>query len=887
MYRNISYSIREDYTGEIRLDTWDVDGNPVTEHHTHESWLYYESPNGNFNSMFGTKISKKEFINTIERSKWLKQNRDTKKIFENLNPIREFLIDYYEGQQEEPEFVKHELRKHFLDIEVATDGKGFPVPDKAAAPINVISIYDSIDKEFNVWVLPDKRHDSNRTAKFKNAKRMIGVDFKADKATKKVTPNDEVEIDVKYHVFDRETEMLTHFCKWFNNNSPDVLSGWNVDGFDVPYIVNRITKVCPAFTVDLLSPIGNVKQVTKIDKLTKKSTTSFEIEGVAVLDYQFLYRDKFNIIDKKPNYKLDTISGIELGVGKLTYDCSITEFWQTDFERFVEYNIIDTARVFQLDDKLKYIDLTRMICNFGLCEYQAIYKSAPYIFGALTLQCRNLNKLIISSTPGENIAQGFEGAHVWPTIAGMYRRGIASFDLASLYPNIICTVNISPETKIGKIVDDSDPNLLVMKMANGRIKYLTPEEMTNLTKKATRASNGVYYINPDLKEGVMPSFISRLYSKRVEFKGKMKSAVQEGREAEASHFDRVQHATKIFLNSIYGQLGSRYFPMYDLDNAEAVTLTGQKIIVNTGKFVNSYLQKVYNSKIDNHIVAGDTDSVYCRVDPIVNHVIGEDGDMEEHLHEVCTEIDKLEGQINKFASSFVKNKLFSPRDRIVFERETFCTQGAFLAKKRYILRVRNSDGERLKDGTYKMGEYFKYTGVEVKKSETPDAIKDAMKYIIENALRKPWTNKEYHLEIDKIWTKFKGLDPDDIAFWKGYNTTKDSPGFLQAEKGANAHAKATIYHNQFLDKLNLAGKYEAIQQGDRIRFAYINKNNPYGIQYIAWLESMYPEFRELFEVDRVTMFSKVFLKPLKRFEDVNGWRAADPTRQVLCELDDL
>jgi DNA polymerase elongation subunit (family B) len=696
-----------------------------------------------------------------------------------------------------------------------------------------------------------------------------------------------MQVGIKYHVFDKEIEMLTHFCKWFNKNHCDVLTGWNVDGFDIPYMINRIKKVCSGGTVDLLSPINDVKSITKIDKVSKKSIVSYSIEGISTLDYQFLYKDKFNIVDKKPNYKLDTIAEFELGVGKMHYEGSITDFWRNKFEDFVEYNVIDVERVFQLEDKLKYIDLTRMICNFGLCEYISIYKSAPYIYGALTLQCRSLGKVIISSTPGENLSEGFEGAHVWPTVAGMYRRGVASFDLASLYPNIICTVNISPETKIGKIIDDSDPDNLVMKLANGRIKYLNQDELTNLQSKATRASNGVYYINPDTKEGIMPSFISRLYSKRVEFKGKMNEAKQAGNTDEANHFDRVQHATKIFLNSIYGQLGSRYFPMFDLDNAEAVTLTGQQIIKNTGHFVNNYLHKVYKSDIENHIVAGDTDSVYVRVDPIINKVIGEDGDMENHLQELITEVDKMEGQINKFASAFVKKKLLSPRDRIVFERETFCTQGAFLAKKRYILRVRNSDGARNSDGTYKIVEKFKYTGVEVKKSEHPDAIKEELKFIIENSLREPWSNKKYHEEIDRIWKKFISLPPDDIAFWKGYNTTKDSPGFLQAEKGANAHAKAAIFHNQLLEKFGLQGKYEEIHQGDRIRFAYLNKNNPYGLAGIGWLENWYPEFDEVFEIDRVRMFDKIFLKALANYEKVNGWRPGDPTRAVLVELDDL
>ena len=498
MYRNVTYKIHpeRDWIGEIRLDTWDEDGNPVTEYHTHESWCFFESNIGNYTSMFDSKLEKLTFKNSIQKYKWVKENRESRKIYENISPVKEFCIDKYQPFCDNTDFYKFQLRKQFFDIECATDGLSFPEPEDAPAPINVITIFDTTFNKYFIWVLPMSRYDSHKNLTFTNTE------------------------EKEYFVFTRETEMLTHFINWFHSNYPDVLSGWNIDAFDIPYLINRICKILPDDAHLKLSPIFEIRK-EEIRPKIGKSYNTYKIEGISVLDYQFLYRDKFNTLEKRENYKLDTIARIELGVGKLDYVGTITEFWQNEFEKFVEYNRIDVARVYELDKKLKYIELARKIVGYGLCEFEEIYSSTPYIYGAILLQTRKEGKYVLSSTPGQKHTDGFEGAFVWPTIAGTYKRGITSTDLNSLYPNIMRTINISPETKIGKIEDESDPDAIVLKLANGKIKLLTKNELNILKTKCTKAGNNVLYYKTEYKEGIIPKLISKIYGDRVAAKGRL------------------------------------------------------------------------------------------------------------------------------------------------------------------------------------------------------------------------------------------------------------------------------------------------------------------------------------------------------------------------------
>ena len=874
MYRNVCYDIT-DGRGVITLFTWDENGKPITEIHDHESHLHFENPKGKDGvSIFGDALMKRSFPHAGDRKKWLNNNPGVK-VYESLSPTREFLVNHYAGQQEEVDFRKHKLRTHYFDIEIAVEDE-FPKPDKAAYPINVIGLYDNYLEQYYCWVLTEDRDQ------FKD------------------------HDNVNYFTFKREYELLHHYMDWYAMNTPDVITGWNIEAFDVPYLVNRLDRICFEKR-DALSPVGKVRPISRKQKNKINETKTYTFEGVSLIDYLSLYKYKFIGQEKLHNYKLETVAQYELGYGKLDYEGTFKEFYKRDFKTFVEYNIHDVRLVKELDEKKGFIELSRLICNMGLCEYEAIYKSQPYIFGALLLEARARNQVMISRNP-ENLTEdiSYAGGYVFPPSIARYTRGIATLDFSSLYPNTMICLNISPETKVGKIMEENDDEV-VLKTPDKTVR-LSPKKLDELLEtKLVRAANNVLYVNPDIKMGVIPAFLDRLYTSRKDMRVLMVEAdmkiaqikgllatMEEGEKKEKYKLAKqkleldsdvcytTQKAYKLFLNSIYGQLGSKYFPMFDLDNAEAVTLSGQKLTKSGADFLNKYFAKNYGVETSS-IVFGDTDSVGIDCQPIVDDLIGSDTAFtDDNIQQICDSIDAPGGlveAVNDHMFHITRDHFHSPLRRIEFKREKFCSEGAFVAKKRYVVRVRNNEGAPC--------DKFSYTGLEVRRSEHPDAVKDMLRHVIETSLDEGWSNTQYKEEVTKLWSKFREFEPGDVAYWKGYNTEKKTTGFLTSEKRTGSHARGAHYHNHILEHLNLLGKYDKIRVEDRIRFAYLYKTNVYGIDVISWKDEYPEEFKDIFEIDYPKMFSKILQRPLEPFEKISKWSKVDPNEEELQDISAL
>jgi DNA polymerase elongation subunit (family B) len=867
MYRNISYRLNKNWEGIIRLDTWDKDGNPVTEEHTHESHLYYDCSKGKAESVYGHKIKKLTFKSIVDRSRWVKEHTGSYEMFDMLTPVREFLVKRFAGQQETPEFTKFDLRVHFIDIEVAVEDE-FPEPRDAKYPINVMTIYDSYLKKYITWICTDE------------------TDLKFE-------DTDENE----YHVYFSEKKMLTDFLRWFQANYPDVIAGWHSDAFDMPYIVNRIQKKL-AYGEELkLSPIGKIR-VNK-DTLRRGEFQTFDehiIEGITCLDYLFLYKQKFSFKNLS-SFTLGNVGEEELGYGKLEYKGSIKDFWKRDFNRYVDYNIQDVKLLVDLDSKLKYIKLTRLMCNMGLCEYSSIYRSQPYIYGAIVLEARKRNQMVLSKgLETQEKGAKFAGAVVFEPKVGFYGRGVSSLDLNSLYPNIMITLNISPETKVGRLVEVTDETATIQTADTGTVLEYPREKYDKLMNEhLSLASNNILYWKSSKKKGFIPTFLERLYTERrskkdqmlkvsAEIQAKKKNGDTDLTELETLKdlLDTTQLAFKLFLNSIYGQMGSKYFPMFDIENAVAVTATGQEIIKSSSEFISNWFKENYNQ--EETMIYGDTDSNYFRIDDFVNHHIGDEEFTEENIAKMCEILDnEFVPAVNEHCWNITQNKLHSPEKRIEFKRETLCTEGVFLAKKRYILHVRNDEGVFV--------DKFKYTGVEVKKSEHTKEIKSFLKHIIESSMRDSWDGRRYKKEITKVWEQFEQYSFEEIGFFKGYNSSREIAGFLKAEKGTGAHTRAVLIHNQLLDDMNIRSQYDPIVLGEKIRFLYVEPNNPYRIDVVAWKEGSLPEeFKELFDIDYPRMFDKAVMGPLSGKNGIckiNQWPTFDPTLEYACDFDDF
>ena len=889
MYRNVCYNVGPDtgWKGEITLYTWDDEGNPEERVFPHKSRLYYERPNGYYKSMFNTLLEKKEFDSIIERSRWIKNNPGIK-IFESFHPEREFLLDYFDGQQENDDFDKYDLRVHFIDIEIAIEEE-FPRPNNPIYPINVLTVYDNYLDEYHTWVYKNRKWCD------------MDTDFS-------IIPDDidksvEIPKNVELHVFDDERDMYLDFLKWYKKNRPDALTGWNIEDFDIPYLTERM-EVFLGETVELLSPVGTIKKEMREQRgFDSRKFYSYKIKGISTLDYLPIYRFKFG--DNLPSYKLENVAMEELGYGKINYEGTFKQFYRNNFVKFVYYNIIDVKVVKDLDEKLKYIALARNICNIGLCEYESIFRSSPAIIGALCLQAHQMGTKMLTSTGLEAMESHFTGAFVFEVKRGIYYGGISSLDLNSLYPNLMINLNISPETKVGKIISRDEYEIMI-RFQDGSIKKMHPDKLEDLRGKVTVSPNGVLYINPNKQVGLMPAFLERLYKMRKkvqkrdkavqdkisQIKSKMGKLTLEQqeiikpklRELETLHqnLNNRQHAYKIFLNSIYGQLGNKYFPLFDLDNAEAVTLSGQKVIKGSAIFLQDYFRKKYKLPDYTAPVAGDTDSLYFDCSPTVQKVLGELPRTWTHemIQKVCDELDgDLVKKINKNCNLITQKEFMSPLKNIEFKRETFCTEAMFLAKKRNILHVRDDEGLAV--------DKWKCTGVDIKRNELPIKIKDSLKHIIFTSLTERWEPIDYSNAIKKVWDDFNSLSADDIAFNKGYTTEKQTTGFLRAEKGTLAHARAAIYYNQILDNLNLGNKYDKIEVGDKVRFAFLLKTNPYGVDVIAWKDEWPKEFDGVFTIDYQIMFEKVVLGPLKRIIEINRWTTLHPANEIVTDIMNL
>lgn len=848
MYRNVVYNVR-DGQGVITLFTWDEAGNRVHVDVPHNSTIYYEDTRGKHKSLFGDPLAMKTFRNNGDRRRWQESHSEFR-AFGSFSPVREFLLTHFNDKFEDPTFAQYPLRVCFLDIEIEV-GDTFPKPDTADYPINCITVYDSLTEEYHTFVMDPQMR------KFEKIPSIM-------------------------HVFATEEEMLLEFLTWFRHNCPDILSGWNLEGFDIPYIVNRIKRTLPGQEV-MLSPLADVSKYTRNQRGHPESVSTYKIEGVTVLDYFFLYKYKFGKASAQ-SFKLDAIAMDVLGEGKVDYEGTISEFQKNDFEGFVGYNVVDVQLLVKMDKRLKFIELARTICNMGLCEYGAIFNSMPYILGSLALEGMKQGLILPSDPPSgsRDSDTSFTGALVFDIQPGVYRGGVATFDLNSLYPNIIISCNISPETKIAKIIEDLGGNVR-LKDRFGKEKIVERSAYEKLIKGLVKSSNNVLYTNPSLKKGLLPLWLEKAYATRkkmrIEAKRLEKLSIQakdEGDEKEsirleieAKRADLFQLGFKIMLNSAYGQLGSKHFPLFDLDNAEAVTISGQHIIKNSADFLNKVFKVKFNAD-KNIILGGDTDGLCVNMEALVKTVFGgelPDKWSKEKIHQACVIIDKVTDVLNVNCQKIVERDFNSPVQTIEFKREAFCTEAAYLAKKHYVLHVRDSEGTPV--------DFFKYTGVEVKKNEFSKVVKKILSEVIEKSMIDNWGREEFSKRGLEIWEKFAKMKPDQIAITKGIGTDKLIPaGFMIAAKGVPGHAKAALFHNQLIEKLDLKKKYDNLKLGDKVKFVYV-KNNQFDIDAIGWKDKWPKEFSEYFEVDYQTMFEKMILSPLETFAEINKWSKID------------
>ena len=711
-----------------------------------------------------------------------------------------------------------------IDIETECEN-GFPDPHKAVDPLISITIKNHQTKKIMVWGV----------GKFNNTRD-----------------------DVTYVECDTEGKLIQEFLTFWQAYYPDIITGWNTEFFDIPYICNRIKNLFGEDEVKRLSPWKSVfsKKVFSMGR----DHQIYEIQGIAALDYLDLYR-KFTYTSQE-SYRLDHIAYVELGERKdgNPFD-TFKDWYKNDFQSFIEYNITDVELVDRLEDKMKLIELCLTMAYDAKVNYTDVLGSVKYWDILIYNHLRKKN-IIIPQKRKNTKAEKYEGAYVKDPIVGMHN-WVMSFDLNSLYPHLIMQYNISPETLYSK---EKVKKMTVDKLLDRKVD-------TSILKGVTLTPNGALFKTNT--KGFLPEIMETMYNDRVTFKRKMLEAKQQYENTkdpkllkDISRYNNIQMAKKISLNSAYGAIGNAYFRYYELLLAEAITTSGQLSIRWIERSLNKYLNNLLGTDKHDYVLASDTDSVYITFDGLVNKVFGDKQDTTKIINFLDTiATNKIEPFIDKSYSELA-SYINAYSNKMSMKREVIANKGIWTAKKRYILNAYDVEGVRYKEPQLKI------MGIEAVKSSTPapcrQKIKDALKIIMSG------NEKMLNTFIQEFREEFMKLPPEDIAYPRSVNGIKkftSSNGLFA--KGAPIHCKGAILYNHLINKNNLSNKYELIQEGDKIKFLHLKEPNVYISTAISFMTKLPKELDFEFLIDKDLQFTKSFVDPLKFITTKILWKIDD------------
>ena len=816
MYQNIYYDRRVN-----KMHIWDDKAGHLT--FRYKKYAYVKHSSGTYTSLYGDKLKR---IN-----KWDKEQPD---LFESdVNPEIRVLVDNY-TDSEEPS-TGHKVMIFDIEVEV-TDG--FPDPLKAPNKITSIAFNDPLTKQYYCYVLDPKKQ--------------VG-EFK-----------DDIVVS-----FDDEYDLLNAFFQKYLEIQPTILTGWNVEFFDVTYLYNRAQQVLGSDIASSLSPINIVQWSDFQDR--------YKIAGVSVLDYLTLYK-KYTFSERS-SYRLDAIAELEVGEKKVAYEGTLNDLYENDLTTFVEYNLQDVKLIQRIDDKLDFIEIARGLAHLGHCPYEDVFMSSRYLEGAILVYLKKQNIIAPNKNYNRKKLNGekFEGAFVQEPIKGKHD-WVYDLDITSMYPSCIMSLNISPETKLGKI-EGWNPEEFIRKdnkktysfmKGNKLLNRFTETELKNMldNEDISIATNGVIYRKD--KTGLLPALLKKWFNERVEYRKLSKKFHEQGDKEKSDYFDRRQHLQKIVLNSLYGVLGLPAFRFYDLDNAEATTLTGQSLIKFTKKIANNYYNKELNDT-ENRCIYIDTDSVFYSALPLVKKRypdldIKNEDTMSKAILEIASEVQDY---LNKSYDFFAKRFCNLDDHRFDIKQEVIAKSGLFVTKKRYGMKIINDNGKKVDKMLIK--------GLDVVRASFPLAMKEMLSKVLEDILMN--VPKE---QLDKYIINFRNsmklMDFNKIAIPISVKriskyTLKDSGLFSSYAMGTPVHVKSSIFYNDFLTYKNISKRFTPISNGEKIKWVYL-KENPLNLPTMAYKGHEDPpevlEFiRQFINVEKI--YNQVLHKKIMMLYEALGW----------------
>lgn len=811
--------------GQMLLYRGIENGNRVQRKIKFKPTLFVTSPKGTWKSLDGKQVAPLKFEGMREAKKWVDENSKVagRNIYGNLRHTFAFINEQFPGSIE---FDRSKINVTSIDIEVASDD-GFPEPNDALKEITAITIKNNIDNTYYVWGRGN--YDVSKSIMKDNR--------------------------VVYKKCDNETELLKHFITHWStpSHTPDIITGWNTRYFDIPYLVNRINRLMPDET-HKLSPWG---MVTPDDQRGKASRVSYHLDGIEHLDYMEIFKKFSYQYGPQESYSLNHISHVVLNEQKLSYDehKDLHTLYLKDYQKFIDYNIKDVELVDRMEDKLGLITLVLTMAYRGGVNYMDTLGTTA-IWDTLIYRDCFENKIAIPLPKNQN-KTAYPGGYVKEPHIGMHKN-VVSFDLNSLYPSIIMQYNMSPET----LADGEFASLDVDKILN------TPDVVDNKGKAVTASGQ---YFNIETP-GVMPKIVANMYADRVRVKNQMLESKRELQsvdsenkqeiyriERDIAHFENEQMTIKLLLNSLYGAMGNRFFRFFDQRIAEAITLTGQLSIRWAELALNEYLNKILKTDNEDYVIAIDTDSLYVNMDPLV--VATNAQDPVEFLDKAAL---NLEDAIDK-AYKDLFDRMGGTVNKMVMKREVIADRGIWTAKKRYVLNVFDNEGVRYKTPKLKI------MGIEAIKSSTPEPCRDALKQMFKIIVSQD--EKAVQTAIDQFKEYFKTLPAHEIAFPRGVTDIRKwyQAGNKPYSKGTPIHVRGSLLYNKELSKNQLDKTYELINNGDKIKYLYLKKNNPLGENVIAFRDFLPKELKLDPYIDFELQFEKAFIDAIEPILKAVGW----------------
>ena len=741
-------------------------------------------------------------------------------VYGNTNYAYQYISDTYEG---DVHWDMEQFRVFTIDIETKTE-YGFPDIKTANEEILLITVKDLQSKKIITFGTREFYHQRE---------------------------------DLHYSFAHTEMQMLKDFIIWWQQNYPDVITGWNTDFFDMPYLIRRIERELGESFSKKISPWGLINERKTFIKGNEE--IHYDILGISQLDYLELYK-KYTY-SKQESYKLDYIAEQELGDKKKENPGeTFRDFYTYHWQEFVEYNIHDVELVDKMEDKMRLLELHLTMAYQAKINPEDVYSQVRMWDAIIYNHLRKKGIVIPMKSGGHKDAQ-FEGAYVKDPIIGQHK-WVASFDLNSLYPHLIMQYNISPETLTHEKIPCTVDRLLNQEVDTS---YAHRRDLA-------MAANGWCY-RKDIK-GFMPELMEQMYANRSKFKKQMLGVQQQYEKdksakhllKEISRLNNLQMAMKIALNSAYGAMGNAYFRYFDIRMAEGITTSGQLSIQWMANEFNRYMNKALKTEGKDYVIAIDTDSIYLTLEVLVERVC-EGKSVEQkikYMDKVCEEIfqpfiDNTYQKLAEYMNAYSQ--------KMIMKREVLAEKGIWIAKKNYVLSVHNSEGVQYAKPKLKV------LGLAMVRSSTPSVIRDELRHSVEVILH--GDEKTMQKYIADYKATFNQFPITAVSFPRGVSGLKQYAGSpIYAPKTPMA-VRAALLFNHYVKKHGLEKKYQLIREGDKIKFVYLKMPNPIRENVIGFTSELPKEFGLDAFVDYDTQYEKVFVEPLKTIIEPLNWSAEE------------